>query len=231
MLQRELEMGAAGADFAQKSKQTIRQEAIVRAAVLARLSQLVLLKSPHKKPRNVKLIAAFQLWQLRGHIWKSLVTLRKSRMLVEVGAFDTQDDRSERGARQFEAGANKENEGEAEQDNWWDHYWQRRCRALVMPRIFPKGAEKKDTELVKLHKQMDRKLLNEIERFWRFRAKNVLRLTLLHYRRRQRISVAFSFFRFKVATSEAKVQFIIQQRHRYAYSKAFTVTTSERIAV
>ena len=59
MLQRELEMGAAGADFAQKSKQTIRQEAIVRAAVLARLSQLVLLKSPHKKPRNVKLIAAF----------------------------------------------------------------------------------------------------------------------------------------------------------------------------
>lgn len=25
------------------------------------------------------------------------------------------------------------------------------------------------------------------------------------------------------------MQFIIQQRHRYAYSKAFTVTTSERI--
>ena len=53
----------------------------------------------------------------------------------------------------MEPGANKENEGEhVEGDNWWNHYWQRRSRALVMPRIFPKGAEKKDTELVKLHK-------------------------------------------------------------------------------
>lgn len=104
-------------------------------------------------------------------------------MLTEVGAFEVQDDRGER-VTSLEPGANKENEGVEQNDNWWSHYWERRSNAMVMPRIYPKGAEKKDSDLVKLHKQMDRKLLNEIERFWRFRAKNVLRLTLLHYRRR-----------------------------------------------
>ncbi len=43
LLQREGDLGEAS----NKSKQAMRQEAIVRAAVLARLSQLVLLKKPH----------------------------------------------------------------------------------------------------------------------------------------------------------------------------------------
>ncbi len=128
---------------------------------------------------------------------------------------------------------NEETRGKAEDTveltNWWEHYWQRRLRVMNVPRIYPKGADRKDPEMVKLNKQMDRKLLGEIERFWKFRAKNVLRLVLLHFRRRERLSVAFSFFRFRIATGEAKMSHVIQQRHRYAYSKAFTVTTSDRV--
>ena len=55
-----------------------------------------------------------------------------------------------------------------------------------------------------MKRQMDRKLLNEIERFWKFRARNVLRLALLHNRRRERLTLAFSFFRFRIAAGEAR---------------------------
>ena len=182
----------------------------MKAAVLARLSQVVLLKRPLQKSKKVKLTAAFELWQLRGFLFKTLQALRRSQsLLVEEGAFQSPQKKPLR-ERKPEDKENRaiadavESISPAKLGDWREHYWARRSRVLTVPRIFPKGAEKKDLEMVKLNRQMDRKLLNEIERFWKFRARNVLRLALLHNRRRERLTLAFSFFRFRIAAGEAR---------------------------
>ena len=56
-------------------------------------------------------------------------------------------------------------------------------------------------------------LNRESEKFWRFRATNVLKMVQLHVRRRARLAAAFAFMKFKnqtmrAAVTELKLKFI-----------------------
>ena len=52
----------------------------------------------------------------------------------------------------------------------------------------------------------------DIATFWKFRARNTLRLMHLHSSRRQRMLQAFAFQRFKVQTMRLTIQRVLQSR-------------------
>ncbi|CDW86500.1 UNKNOWN [Stylonychia lemnae] len=86
--------------------------------------------------------------------------------------------------------------------DWFDAFWYQKSRQLNI-----ESFKKMNGEQLFLISQ---NLENELEKFWKFRCLNVIKMVNLHMRRRARLLLAFAFQEYKYQTMKSKVQFILQ---------------------
>jgi len=87
----------------------------------------------------------------------------------------------------------------AENTDWFQLYWQTKRMDYYQAEI---GSAEQLRSVAK-------RLEGEIGSFWKFRARNTLRLMQLHSGRRNRMLCAFAFQKFKVQTMKATLQKVL----------------------
>jgi len=92
---------------------------------------------------------------------------------------------------------NEINEASIEEqgEDWFNTFWQRKRTDLSM------GEANNSRELMVMQAQLDA----DLEKFWKFRATNIMKLMQLHMHRRARMIAAFGFMRFKSQTLRMSV--------------------------
>eukprot|EP00347_Sterkiella_histriomuscorum_P019040 403343196 len=108
--------------------------------------------------------------------------------------------------------------------DWFDQFWTKKSRELNIETYRRMNGEQLYLGNLALQ--------NDMERFWKFRSQNILRMINLHMKRRARILLAFSFQQYKYQTQKAKVQFIleikenVQNRGIQHHQKQYSITDS-----
>lgn len=85
--------------------------------------------------------------------------------------------------------------------DWFESFWVKKSRELDIDTYKRMNGEQ--LYLANLALQ------NDMEKFWKFRCQNVIRMVNLHMKRRARLLLAFSFQQYKYQVQKSKVQLIL----------------------